>query len=63
MENLVIAKGYSDCICYINENSASVVVAATETGLTDSDTARIAEIVMDETDLSVGQIKIIETNP
>ena len=63
VENLVIAKGYSDCVCYINENSASVVVAATETGLTDADTARIAEIVMDETDLSVGQIKIIETKP
>ena len=31
--------------------------------LTDADTARIAEIVMDETDLSVGQIKIIETKP
>ena len=63
VENLVIAKGYSDCVCYINENSASVVVAATETGLTDSDTARIAEIVMDETGLKVGQIKIIETKP
>ena len=63
VENLVIAKGYSDCVCYINENSASVVVAATETGLTESDTARIAEIVMDETGLSVGHIKIIETEP
>lgn len=63
VENLVIAKGYSDCVCYINENSASVIVAATETGLTDSDTARIAEIVMDETGLGVGQIKIIETEP
>jgi len=63
VENLVIAKGYTDCVCYINENSASVVVAATETGLTDSDTARIAEIVMGETGLSVGQIKIIETQP
>ena len=61
VENLVIAKGYSDCVCYINENSASVVVAATETGLNESDTARIAEIVMDETGLTAGQIKIIET--
>jgi len=61
VENLVIAKGYSDCVCYINENSASVVIAATENGLTESDTARIAEIVMDETGLSAGQIKIIET--
>lgn len=63
VENLVIAKGYSDCVCYINENSASVVVAATETGLTDADTARIAEIVMGETGLTAGQIKIIETEP
>ena len=61
VENLVIAKGYSDCVCYINENSASVVVAATDNGLNESDTARIAEIVMDETGLSAGQIKIIET--
>jgi stage III sporulation protein AH len=61
VENLVIAKGYSDCVCYINENSASVVVSATETGLNESDTARIAEIVMDETGLTAGQIKIIET--
>ncbi len=63
VENLVTAKGYSDCVCYINENSASVVVSATETGLTEADTARIAEIVMDETGLSAGQIKIIETAP
>ena len=63
VENLVTAKGYSDCVCYINENSASVVVSATETGLTEADTARIAEIVMDETGLSASQIKIIETEP
>ena len=63
VENLVTAKGYTDCVCYINENSASVVVASTEAGLTDTDTARIAEIVMGETDLTVSQIKIIETDP
>ena len=63
IENLVTAKGYTDCVCYVNENSASVVVAATETGLTDTDTARISEIVMDETGLSASQIKIIETEP
>lgn len=63
VENLVTAKGYTDCVCYINDNSASVVVSATETGLTDADTARIAEIVMEETGLSAGQIKIIEAQP
>ena len=27
VENLVIAKGYSDCVCFVNESSARVVVA------------------------------------
>ena len=63
VENLVVAKGYSDCICFINDSSASVVVSATENGLTDADIARIAEIVKEETGLSVSQIKIIEADP
>ena len=62
IENLVTAKGYSDCVCYINENSASVVVASTETGLTEADTAKITEIVMEETGLTASQIKIIEAS-
>ena len=63
VENLVVAKGYADCICFINDNSASVVVASTESGLTETDIARIAEIVTEETGLSVGQVKIIEADP
>ena len=63
VENLVVAKGYADCLCFINDNSASVVVASTESGLTDTDIARIAEIVTEETGLSVGQVKIIEADP
>lgn len=63
VENLVTAKGYDDCVCYINDNSASVVVSATETGLTDADTARICEIVKEETGLPASQITIIEAKP
>lgn len=63
VENLVVAKGYADCICFINDSSASVVVSATETGLTEADVARIAEIVKEETGLSVSQVKIIEADP
>lgn len=63
IENLVTAKGYKECICFIDETGASVVVAATENGLTDSDTARIMEIVQDETGLPATQIKIIEAEP
>lgn len=63
VENLVTAKGYADCVCYINDNSASVVVSATENGLTDADTAKICEIVKEETGLSAAQITIIEAKP
>lgn len=60
IENLITAKGYADCICFIGDTSASIVVAATQTGLDDSDTARITEIVKEETGLSAAQIRIIE---
>ena len=63
IENLVTAKGYRECICFIDENGASVVVAATENGLADADTARIMEIVKDETGLPASLIKIIEAEP
>lgn len=63
VENLITAKGYGDCICFINENSASVVVSATESGLSEGDIAKISEIVMEETGLDATQIRIIETEP
>lgn len=63
MENLVTAKGYGDCVCFLNENGVSVVVSATEKGLNDTDIAKIVEIVMEETGLTADQIKIIEADP
>lgn len=63
IENLITAKGYGDCICFINEKSASVVVSSTESGLNENDIAKIVEIVQEETGLSANNIKIIETEP
>ncbi len=63
IENLVTAKGYGDCICFINDNSISVVVSSTERGLNENDIAKIVEIVQEETGLSADCIKIIETEP
>ena len=60
IENLVTAKGYGDCVAFLSDNGISVVVSASENGLTDTDTARISEIVMGETGLKASQIKIIE---
>lgn len=63
VENLVTAKGYGDCICFISANSASVVVSSTENGLNQADIAKIVEIVQEETGLAANCITIIETEP
>lgn len=61
IENLVVAKGYTNCVAFLNDDGIKVVVSGTESGLTDTDVAKIGEIVMDETGLKTDQIKIIPT--
>lgn len=62
IENLVIAKGYTDCVAFIGEDSISVVVEVPGGQLTDVDTARITDIVTQSTQFTAGQIKIIEVS-
>ena len=60
IENLVVTKGYADCVAFIGEQSLSLAVAAPEAGLTEADTARIVDVVGQVTDFTASQIKIIE---
>mgnify|MGYP002749708124 CR=1 FL=1 len=59
IENLVTAKGYTDCVAFIGENALSLAVAAPEGGLTDADTARIVDVVNQTAGFSADQVKII----
>ena len=61
IENLVTAKGYSDCITFMGDDSVSVVVADAD-GLDATDVARIMDIVLNETDYTAAQVKIMESN-
>lgn len=61
IESLVTAKGYADCVAFMGEDSISVVVSAPE-GLQAADVARIKDIVIQETDYTAPQIKIMEAN-
>ena len=63
VENLVTAKGYGDCVCFIGEDVVNLVVSSTDQGLSETDIAKIVEIVREETGLSADQIKIIEAKP
>lgn len=60
IENLVIAKGYADCVAFMGENSISVVVSAAEDGLQTEDVAKITDIVLSETDYTADQLTIME---
>ena len=57
IENLVVAKGYADCVAFIGENSLSLAVAAPEGGLTEADTAKIVDVVNQAAGYTADQIK------
>ena len=60
IENLVVAKGYADCVAFIGEESLSLAVSAPEGGLTPTDTAKIVDMVHQTAGFTADQIKIIE---
>ena len=60
VESLVIAKGYDDCVVYMNDEHINVAVAAPENGLTESDVALISDLVTSQTDYGMEDIRIIE---
>ncbi|MBR0143225.1 MAG: SpoIIIAH-like family protein [Clostridia bacterium] len=60
IEGLVMAKGFKDCVAYINSNGCNVVVAPTGAELRAEDVAKIKDIVVSETGLEASMIKIVE---
>ena len=58
IENLITAKGYTDCVAYISDGAISVAVAAPENGLTQSDVGLLADIVLSQTNFKLSDIRI-----
>lgn len=59
IETLVIAKGYKECVTYVNDGKVDVIIAKSETALKDADVAKIKDIVIDEAGVTPDKIKII----
>ena len=62
IENLVTAKGYTDCVAFMGEDSISVVVDTGTGELTAEDVAKITDIAMTETGYPASGIKIMASN-
>jgi len=60
IENLLLAKGFSDCVAFISEDKITIAVPAPMEGLSEVDVARITDTVTSETDFTLEQINIIE---
>ena len=60
IESLIIAKGYTDCVAYSSESGITVAVAAPEGGIGQQDVAVIADIVITQSGLDMGQIRVVE---
>lgn len=60
IESLIVAKGFEDCVAYMNEDNISVAVSAPAEGLSATDVAMISDIVTSQSDYSLSEIRVIE---
>ena len=60
IESLIIAKGYTDCVAYMTNEGISVAVASPEGGLQEADVAAIADVVLNQSDYRLSDIRIVE---
>lgn len=60
VENLLIAKGFADCVVFMSEDEVTVAVPAPVEGLSSADVARITDTVLTETGLDAGALRVIE---
>lgn len=60
IENLIKAKGFADCVVYIEEEKCNVVVQSE--ALTPQQTAQITEIVMAQSKVKAQNIAIVPVN-
>ena len=58
IEELVKAKGFRECVAFVDGETASVVVSST--GLSDEQAAQIFEIVLSKTEINSENINIVE---
>jgi len=60
VENLLLAKGFADCVVFIGGEEITVAVPAPLEGLSQADVARITDTVLAETSLPVSALRVIE---
>lgn len=60
LEGMLLAKGFDDCVVFINDGGIDVTVPAPIEGLSTAAVARITDVVTSETDFTAEDLKVIE---
>ncbi len=58
IESLIKAQGFEDCVVYLDDDTANIVVRTN--GLTEADAAKIKDVLLSEVTISAENIRIFE---
>lgn len=59
IENQLIAKGFTDCVVYIADDTITVSVPAPEKGLSTEQVAQITDVVTTESNFTAAQLHVV----
>ena len=60
IENVIIAKGFADCVVFIDDDKVSVAVKTGSSALDSSSVAQIRDAVISKTDTAAKNINVVE---
>ncbi len=60
IESIVVAKGFYDCVTFINDDTAKVIVAMNEGELDETEVSKIVEVIVSETEIKPSNISVVE---
>lgn len=62
IETLVRAKGFADCLCFLQSGRADLTVMTSGEALTAAQVAQIRDIVLNKSDVTAQNITVVEVN-
>lgn len=63
IENLILAKGFEDCVAFMSAEGVTLAVPSPAEGLSAENVAKITDTILSETNYTASQLRIIEVKP
>ncbi len=60
IESIIVAKDFYDCVVFLNQDKAKVIVAMNEGELDETSVSKVVEVIVSETDIVPSNISVVE---